>query len=132
MISLRTHEVPQGAASEPVLPPGLADPVRPTRLRGPANTVPNRPISPIGVVSPPPTAPEASPPAADGQVSQPPDPVAESVQLEVLQSRFAAFQVASLGAQGLGLPIANAGARIEALAEPRLEVKAIESLSTYG
>jgi hypothetical protein len=132
MISLRTHDVPQTTASEPVLPPGFADPVRPTRPRGPADTGPNRPIVQASVAAATPSVPVASPPAAEEQVSPNPDPVADSVQLEVLQSRLAAFQVASLGSQGLGLPVANAGARIEALAESQIEVKAVESLSTYG
>src|SRR5438874_1230433 len=80
----------------------------------------------VGLPSSLPTLSVAS--AALEQTTPAEDPVADSLQLSVLQSRLAAFQVASLGLQGLGFSVPDAGARINELTKPRLEIKETKAI----
>jgi hypothetical protein len=121
-----------GPASAQILPPALGDGIRPTQLR--VTVVKTANLASVsqttsGIQPLPAVAPTES---AATQPQQAQDAVAQSIQLNIYQSRLAAFQVASLGLQGLGIPVPQSGARIEELTRSRLEVRGIQGISTYG
>jgi hypothetical protein len=115
-----------------ILPPALGDGIRPTQLRVTvvkAASLASAP-QPASGIQPQPTVAPTEAVAPQPQPTQ--DAVAQSIQLSIYQSRLAAFQVASLGLQGLGIPVPQSGARIEELTGSRLEVRAVQGISTYG